>query len=124
MNMQGFLLVCLTAVLTMVSNLMLRAGIRQAGGFRLSGSHFVSNMLRLAREPLFDAGVVFYALAAIVWFRVVSSENLSSSYPVLVGLTFVLITAGAIMLFHEPYSVQKTIGLVLILSGIVLIFRG
>lgn len=101
MSLQGFLLICLAAVSTMVSNLMLRTGIKRAGGFELSASNFVSNMLRLVPQPLFDVGLVFYAIAALVWFRVISTENLSSSYPTLVGLPFILVTFGAIVLFSR-----------------------
>lgn len=124
MSLQGFLLVCLAAVSTMVSNLMLREGVRRAGGFGLSMSSFISNITKLLQQPLFDVGLVFYAAAAFVWFRVISTEDLSTSYPILVGLTFILVTLGAVMLFHEPCSLLKIIGLVAILFGIILTFRG
>jgi len=124
MSLQGLFLVIFAAASTMVSNLMLREGIRRAGGFKLSVSSFISNITRLLQQPLFDVGLVFYAAAALVWFRVISIEDLSTSYPILVGLTFVLVTFGAITLFHEPCSLLKIIGLAIILFGIILTFRG
>lgn len=89
MTDRGMLLVGLSALLTVASNLMLRAGVIRAGGFGLSLGRLVSDLLRLARQPLFVTGLVLYATAALVWFRVISTENLNSSYPLLVSLTFV-----------------------------------
>jgi multidrug transporter EmrE-like cation transporter len=123
MSGRGVLLVVLSAFLTVASNLMLREGVTQAGGFGLSLGKLVSDLLRLARRPLFIVGLALYAAAALVWFRVISTENLNSSYPVLVGLTFVLVTSGATVFFHEPVSWQKVLGLGLILAGILLVSR-
>lgn len=107
MSERGLLLVVLSAVLTVASNLMLRGGVTRAGGFALSPASLISDLLRLARQPLFVSGLALYATAALVWFRVISTENLNSSYPLLVSLTFVLVTLGATLFFHEPVSWQK-----------------
>ena len=123
MSERGLLLVGLSALLTVASNLMLRGGVTRAGGFALSLASLISDLLRLARQPLFVAGLVLYAMAALVWFRVISTENLSSSYPLLVSLTFVLVTLGATVFFREPVSWQKVLGLGVILAGILLVAR-
>jgi multidrug transporter EmrE-like cation transporter len=123
MSKHGLLLVGLSALLTVASNLMLRDGVIRAGGFGLSLRTLVNDLLRLARQPLFVAGLVLYATAALVWFRVISTEDLSSSYPLLVSLTFVLVTLGATVFFREPVSWQKVLGLGVILAGIVLVAR-
>jgi drug/metabolite transporter (DMT)-like permease len=121
MSRHGLLLVGLSALLTVASNLMLREGVTRAGGFGLSLRTLVSDLLRLVRQPFFVAGLVLYATAALVWFRVISTENLSSSYPLLVSLTFVLVTLGAVVFFREPISWQKVLGLGVILAGILLV---
>ena len=123
MSERGLLLVGVSALLTVASNLMLRAGVVRAGGFGLSLRTLVSDLLTLARQPFFVAGLVLYATAALVWFRVISTENLSSSYPLLVSLTFVLVTLGATVFFREPVSWQKVLGLGVILAGILLVAR-
>ena len=123
MSSQGFIFIVIAALMTVSSNLMLRAGITRAGGFAISLSTIGEDLIDLARQPLVVVGVVFYALAALVWFRVISTENLNTSYPVLVGLTFTLVTIGATFLFREPMSVLKVIGLGLIFIGILVISR-
>lgn len=123
MSGHGLLLVVLAASMTVASNLMLRAGVTRAGGFTLSLDSLFPDLFNLARQPLFITGLTFYALAALVWFRVISTENLNSSYPVLVGMTFFLVTVGATLLFREPISWLKVFGLGLIMIGIVVVSR-
>ena len=119
MSGSGFIFVIITAGMTTAANLLLRAGIAQAGGFKPDGVvAVVSGFARLLLEPLFGAGFILYFLAALVWFRVVSSELLSTAYPVMVGFVFVLVSLGGIILFREPMSVRKAIGLAVILVGI------
>jgi multidrug transporter EmrE-like cation transporter len=122
MSISGFFLVLLTAALTMAANLMLRAGIDSAGGFAVTNaSQLLYGMARLFTQPLFCIGFTVYFLAAVVWFRVVATEPLSLAYPILVSLTFGLVTAGAVLLFSEPLSLRKVLGLAVILIGIVII---
>lgn len=122
MSNLGILLVLLTAGLTMGANLLLRAGIDAAGGFSVDGAVGVLRGLgQLFLEPKFTTGFVTYALASIVWFRVVATEPLSVAYPVLVSLTFTLVTGGAVAFFGEPLSVRKVLGLLVILAGIIIV---
>ena len=123
MTPYGLLLVGLAALFTIAANLMLRGGLLQAGGFSFSLGTLGSNLLALLKEPLFVAGAVLYGVAALVWFRVISTEPLSNAYPLLVSLSFVFITLGAVALFHESLPWQKILGLVVILAGIVLVAR-
>lgn len=122
MSLTGFFLVLFTAGLTMIANLMLRAGIDAAGGFVLGGAtEILRALLKLFMQPLFSIGVAVYFLARVVWFRVVATEPLSLAYPLLVSLTFTLVTAGAVVYFSEPLSLRKAAGLAVILAGIAII---
>lgn len=119
MALGGLFLVLLSAVLTMSANLMLRAGIDAAGGFSFSGpAQFFPALIKLFMQPMLVAGFVTYFIASIVWFRVVATQSLSVAYPTLVSLTFILVTAGAVILFGEPVSMRKLAGLAVILAGI------
>ncbi len=52
-----------------------------------------------------------------------SIENLSTSYPALVGLTFIMVAVGAVFVFQESFGWQNLIGMGMILGGIVVIAR-
>jgi multidrug transporter EmrE-like cation transporter len=123
MTLRGIVMVLFCAALTMISNLMIRSGVDRAGGFSNQLSEVPATLLRLAHQPWFDVGFILYGLAALVWFRVVASEPLSTAYPLLVSLTFLLVTLGAVICFHEILTFQKIVGLAIILFGIFIIGR-
>ena len=124
MSSYGFILIVIASVITFASNFMLREGVRRAGGFAVDGGTVGTSLLHLASQPLFDAGVMLYIAGALIWFRVISTENLNTSYPMLVGLTFLLVTVGSTVIFREPVSPGKIFGLGLIIAGILFVSRG
>lgn len=121
MSLQGILLVGIASLMTVAGNLMMREGVVRAGGLALAFPSLFRDLTHLARQPLFDIGVLLYGLASLVWFRIVSTENLNSSYPLLVSLTFILVTLGATFVFKEPLTLQKIAGIGVILFGIILV---
>ena len=124
MSAQVLLLVLGSALLTACGNLMLRNGLVQAGGLSIRADGTIGLFLRLSKQWTFVMGFVAYALAALIWFRVLSISEVSSSYPIQVGLTFVVVCAGAVLLFRESISLTKAVGIGVILFGIVLVATG
>jgi multidrug transporter EmrE-like cation transporter len=122
MSTQGLLLVITSALLTVAANLMLRASVLRAGGLSLTAGIF-RQLGDLAHQPLFVTGVFLYGLAALVWFQVLSVEKLSTSYPLLVSLTFVMVTLGAMVFFKEQVSAGKLFGVGLCLAGVFVVAR-
>ncbi len=118
----GFLLVVLSAVLTAIGNLLIRKGVLAVGGLAGGGS-IVRSVLGLAAHPAFDIGFLLYGIAALVWFRVLGSEQITTSYPMLVGCTFLLVSIGAVLIFRESISSLKLVGMVMIIAGIVVVSR-
>jgi drug/metabolite transporter (DMT)-like permease len=78
----------------------------------------------LLRQPAFVAGFLLTGIAALMWFRILSTQKLSTCYPLFVSLTYSLITIGAFYFLHEKISTQKLVGLVIIIAGITTVARG
>src|SRR5579859_6282027 len=115
----GITLVILAASFTSVANLIFRAAMTE------TNSLSVSLLLdRLLHRTSFYAAWVLYVGAIAIWFRVLQTEPLSSAYPILTSLTFTLVSAGAVLLFHEELSVMKVAGMVLILFGVAFVSKG
>jgi multidrug transporter EmrE-like cation transporter len=122
MSITGLLLIAIAAAITMAGNVLMRMGIEKAGGFAPDSALAVATgFAKLLLQPLFTAGFFLYFLAGLVWFRVIASEPLSIAYPVLVSVTFLLVSCGAVILFGEPMTARKAAGFFLIISGIVLV---
>ncbi len=116
----GGLLVASSAFCTAIANLLMRRGVLNSGRFSIS----LGGIRVLAKEPVFLAGVFLYGVAAIIWFRVLSTEDLTVSYPMLVGLSFVAVTIGSILWFQEHVSAVRVAGMVVILLGVGVVARG
>jgi multidrug transporter EmrE-like cation transporter len=116
----GFLLLLLTAICMAVANLLMKTGITQAGGFNPS----FGALLNLARQPAFVFGFLLSGVAALMWFRILATQKLSTCYPLFVSLTYSLITLAAFYFLHEKISVQKIAGLLAIIAGITAVARG
>jgi multidrug transporter EmrE-like cation transporter len=103
-----------------LSNLLMKNGITAAGGFELS----LAALQRLGRQMQFVCGFLLSGVAALMWFRILAIEKLSTCYPLFVSLTYSLITLAAFYFLHEKISLQKLVGLVDIVAGIAAVARG
>lgn len=124
MTFRGLSFVFLSAMFTVAANLMIRAGVDRAGGFPAQLQNITGAIAKLMAQPLFDCGILLYAASSIVWFHVISTEPLSVAYPLLVSLTFIFVTLGAIVIFNEAMNLPKVLGIVIILVGIIILSRG
>lgn len=117
MSLAGIMLVLVCAFTSACSSFLLRSSIEAIGGFTFEVSSFV----KLGLNPVFLLGVILYGIAGIFWFRVLSTEELSIAYPVFISLVFFMVTSGAIMFFQEALTVMKVMGLLVIVSGIIIV---
>jgi multidrug transporter EmrE-like cation transporter len=72
-------------------------------------------------QPLVMVGFLLYGLGAVVWLSVLARWDVSKAYP-LVGLGFVL-TALVGWCLGEQLSLQRWLGLALIVAGVALVAR-
>jgi multidrug transporter EmrE-like cation transporter len=120
LNLAGFMLLLITALCMAGANLLMKTGIMAAGGFAPS----VGALVKLCREPVFLGGFALTGLAALMWFRILATQKLSTCYPLFVSFTYILITLAAFYFLHERISVQKMAGLAAIVAGITAVARG
>lgn len=114
------MVVFLAALCMAVANLLMKIGITQAGGFNPG----LSALLQLVRQPAFVCGFLLSGVAAVIWFRILATQKLSTCYPLFVSLTYCLITLAAIYFLHEKISAQRVAGLLAIVLGITAVARG
>jgi multidrug transporter EmrE-like cation transporter len=112
-TLAGFLLLA-------VANVLMKTGIAEAGEFAPK----MSALFSLLQRPVFTSGFLLTGIAALMWFRILSTQKLSTCYPLFISLTYSLITIGAFYFLHEKFSTQKLICLVIIIVGITTVARG
>ena len=75
----------------------------------------------IAAWPLI-AGLALYGVSTLLWIYALRTVELSYAYP-LISLGYILVFIASYFIFHESISVLRLGGLVLILSGIVLVAK-
>jgi multidrug transporter EmrE-like cation transporter len=119
MTSKGLLLLFVTAAFTAIANLLMKGGILRNGGLSPSLPEFGN----LIRQPMFVSGIVLVGMAGLIWFRILSTENLTVSYPLFVSLSYSMIACGSVYFFSEALSPQKLLAIGLILLGMVVMAR-
>lgn len=79
-------------------------------------------LFMLFLNPWILTGFIFAFLAALCWMAAMTKFQLSYAYPFM-GLNFVLVFIFSNVLFKEPVSFTKVIGLALIVLGIIVSSR-
>ncbi len=68
--------------------------------------------------PSLLTGVVLYGISFLLTIKIYAKYPLSVISPLMAGAIFMLVSLGSALFFSEPVTLQKTIGIVLILAGI------
>lgn len=116
-------LAVVSVLLATTGQLLLKAGMERVGyvgGSRLDQP--LELILRVARTPQIVVGLGLFGISAVFWLVVLSRAPLSFAYP-FAGLTYVLTTVFARYVLGEHVPGIRWVGIVLILTGIVVVGR-
>ena len=118
----GLILVSVT--LAAVAQVTLKAGMNHVtdasgGQLALNGD----SLKQIASQVWVWAGLAIFAVSAVLWLFALSRANLSFAYP-FAALGYVIIVIASILFLDEHVQPITWVGVVLIISGIVLIAQG
>ena len=121
MRLDSAVLIFTSVVLSASSQILLKRGMVarevqdaiQAGGI-------TDIALTSATSPSVISGFGCLGLATVLWLFILTRVPLSSAYPFVALGILVTVVAGAIM-FSEPISLAKAIGVILIIMGVIMV---
>lgn len=121
MKFADLIIVLAGVLLNAVAQLLLKAGAASVapitGLGALRGSAF-----SLASHPAVLGGLACYALSVVVWIVALSRVDVSVAYPML-SVGYVLNALLAMWLFGEVVTLQRWLGIAVILAGVALVAR-
>lgn len=120
MDWLTLLLATITAV---AGNLSLKQGMLKVGQITLEKSSLLATLFKIFTQPFIIIGLIIYALSMILWLKVLSSVAINKAYPILVGLSFVLVALGSWIFFKENLTLLKILGMLVIFLGVLIIAR-
>lgn len=118
----GYLYIFLTIILTVYGQIILKWRLNQLDAMP---EMFLSKLIFLVKS-LFDPYIFssFFSafLASLAWMAALKEFELSKAYPFM-SLSFVGVLIISFWLFKETLSVQKILGSILIIVGVILVSR-
>ena len=101
---------------------LVRAALLEVGGFTLGSTGYLSNLPKLTRDWRFWAGGALIAIVLLISLDLYGNEELSKIVP-LYSLSYVLIALVGQVFLDEQVTVQRWIGILMIVTGVVVLLR-
>lgn len=118
-----YYLLLISVALNVTANILLKTGVTRTGGISAEATNIIANIARVAISPFIIFGLVLYGLSFLIWLRVLSFNDLSKSYPIFATIVFTFTTLGSIKFLNEDISINRVIGIVVMLIGIFIVAR-
>lgn len=112
MQLNYILLSFLNSALTIFGQVLWKLGLMKPSGYSL----------KLFYNPLILSGVMVYGMSTVLWLFILSKVPFSVAYP-LNSFAYVLSVLVGFFIFKESLSIQKLIGILLIIGGVVFITK-
>jgi len=111
---RSLLLILGSVVLSSAGQTLLKIGLERSGTARITGAlAFVSAAFS---SGYVWAGLALFAGSVLVWMRVLSTSQLSWSYPLL-GLSYVFVALLGWIVFGEHLGAGRLLGIGLVIAG-------
>jgi multidrug transporter EmrE-like cation transporter len=104
------------------AQLLLKAGVNAVGHFDFTRANILPIGLKLATQVPILGGLACYVVSVGVWIIGLSRVDVSIAYPML-SLGYVVNAFAAWYLFGEVLSVQRLVGIGIILVGVFVLAR-
>ncbi|NIK30541.1 multidrug transporter EmrE-like cation transporter [Thalassobacillus devorans] len=114
----GYFYIFSTILFTVYGQLILKWRIEKYGSLPEELKDKIIFLFQLLLDPLILSGFLSAFVASIFWMAAMTKFNISYAYPFM-SLSFVLVFLLSVVMFGEPVTPQKVIGLGLIVLGII-----
>jgi multidrug transporter EmrE-like cation transporter len=101
--------------------LLLRKGLSKYNDIQFEG--FITKLISIVFQPVVILALFCYGFGLIAYLFLLSKLEITSVYPITTSLTFGGITMFGYFLLGESLTWPKIVGIVLIVTGIILIDR-
>lgn len=118
----GYFYIFGTVFFTVYGQLIIKGRIGKFGELPDSFTDKMMYIVTVLLDPWILSGFLSAFIASIFWIAAMTKFDISYAYPFM-SSAFVLVFLLSIFLFNEPVTWQKTTGLVLIVTGIVVTSR-
>lgn len=113
-------LIFINIPLGVIGQFFIKQAINHIGPY--SSMPLLTFLYKAFTSPMVILGLFLYLLSAALWVMILSKVDLSFAYPLLsIGYLLVLFVSWAFL--HETISPVRLVGVVLIMLGVIFVFR-
>ncbi len=122
MSAVSWMLILTGVLLNACAQLLLKAGTNSIGTFAFNADNLLPVGIKLATEPHILGGLTCYVISVVVWIMALSRVEVSLAYPML-SIGYVVNALAAWWLFGEALTVERLVGIGVIIFGVFLLAR-
>ena len=115
----GYLYILGTIIFTVYGQLIIKWRISPYGPLPDRLIEKIQFLLHVLLDPYIISGFVAAFIASFFWMAAMTKFDLSFAYPFM-SLAFVFVLIMSVVLFKEPLTIHKVIGILLIVLGIII----
>lgn len=124
MKLSTFALILCGVLLNAAAQLSLKAGTRQLGVIGLDGQHGpVELAVNIGTQPWIVGGLACYVVSVALWIAALSRVDVMVAYPML-SIGYVVNAFIAWQFMGEALTMQRLVGIGVIMVGVVILSRG
>jgi drug/metabolite transporter (DMT)-like permease len=121
--MIDYLYIAGTVLLTIYGQIVVKWQVSGAGALPEESGEKLRFLAALVLNPWILSGFAAAFLASVCWMAAMTKFQLSHAYP-FTSLSFVLVLVLSGLLFREPITPPKVLGVAIIMVGILVASRG
>ncbi len=118
----GHAYIAATLAFTVFGQLVLKWQMGSAGQMPTGGMDKLQFLLLQFLNPWILTGLLAALAASVAWMAAMTRLDLSYAYPFM-GLAFVIVMPFSVALFGEVLTVQKVVGTLLVVLGLIVMSR-
>ena len=115
-------MLALAILFAVVSQLLFKSGVGSIGQVTLTRNTLPAEIWKLATSPQIVVGMALYSVGFLAWLGAMSRFGLSYVYP-FTSMNYVLVLLFSWIVFNEPLSLMRWLGVAVIISGIFIASR-
>jgi multidrug transporter EmrE-like cation transporter len=117
------LLIIIYAAVSAAGLTLLKTSFTETSVHWSSFTNLLHDIAHLMQNYKFIIGIVLYLGGFVLWLKILIERPLSYAFPIASGALYVAIISVAYLFVGESISSVRVIGIVLIISGIILVGR-
>jgi uncharacterized membrane protein len=118
----GYVYILLTVLLTAYGQVVLKWRMNALGELPAPLGEKFLFLVKIIFDPFIFSSFFAAFLASLTWMAALSKFALSFAYPFM-SLAFLVVLVCSYFFLHESITVQKVIGMVLIVAGLIIASR-